>query len=265
MAVSPEAWAFRQARLELSRRRRAGNDMQVATELLRQSFATKGSTSAEYVRSLMGMHSVGATHQDFLTNQLDHPDEHVRAWAIRLLTENLPIDDALGPVNTTPERRLEIEQESAKQLPELVNVAKHDTSALVRLALASTLQRLPVSMRAALATPLAAHFEDADDHNIPLMLWYGLMATGDRHPEDLVEVAKACRIPTTLRLISRSLAEKVHENPDALNALVALAAKTDDRNFKSAVVNGIHEGWAGWHRRTPTGIMELARSVQTFG
>ncbi len=246
LAVSPDAWLFRQAKLELSRRRLAGGDMRDAIAELQKTFMDPQTGSSPSVQSLLALHVSGATDQKFLVQQLDHSDEYVRAWAIRLLTESLPIDDALGPAVRTATGQAKAAQRANEILPELMRVSQADSSALIRLTLASTLQRLPVSMRWQLAAGLASHHEDSDDHNIPMMLWYGLMATGDDHLNDLVKVAKSCQIPTTLRLISRRLAENIEQHPDSINALIAFAAKTDDMRVRSIIVTGIDEGWTGW-------------------
>ena len=246
LATSTEAWSFRQARLELARRRHAGDDIRAASVALRQSFETKSATSADYIRTLMAMHSAGATDGEFLVDQWNHPDEHVRAWAIRLLTEDLKIDDALGPAKVAQDQQTRTQRKAARLLPQLKRVAQEDTSALVRLTLASTLQRLPVSQRAELAKVLAAHAQDADDHNLPLMLWYGLMAVGVENPSALVDVARSCQIPTTLRLISRFLAAQVNKNPDLLDALIGVAADSHEQALRFAIVQGIDQGWAGW-------------------
>ena len=47
-------------------------------------------------------------------------------------------------------------------------------SPVVRLYLASAVQRLPVEQRADILAGLLSHSEDATDHNLPLMYWYGL-------------------------------------------------------------------------------------------
>src|SRR5262249_57623925 len=52
--------------------------------------------------------------------------------------------------------------------------AGREKSAMVRLALASALQRLEVGERWPLAEKLAAHAEDAGDPYLPLMTWYGV-------------------------------------------------------------------------------------------
>ncbi len=123
------------------------------------------------LRVLWTLFQLEAIDQDELLKLTRHPSEHIRAWAVRLLTDNCPIDTIQGqphPFAKAP---------SDEVIRELVRMAREDDSGLVRLALASTLQRLPVERRLELAAPLAARPEDADDHNLPLMVWYGLMPT----------------------------------------------------------------------------------------
>ncbi len=73
-------------------------------------------------------------------------------------------------------------------------MAQEDPSGLVRLTLASTLQRLPVAQRPTLAAPLLAHKEDASDHNLPLLIWYGLIPVADADPSTLGRLALGLRL-----------------------------------------------------------------------
>ena len=125
----------------------------------------------------------------FLRGLLDHEHESVRAWAIRLLTDALPIDtifsQRVGPDVELP----------ADLLAKLTAMARDDRSGLVRLVLASTLQRLPVNRRAELARALLSHAEDASDHNLPALIWTGLIPVADADPEALASLASECRLP----------------------------------------------------------------------
>src|SRR5690606_1055507 len=49
---------------------------------------------------------------------------------------------------------------------------RNDPSALVRLYLASALQRIPPEQRWDIVEGLSRRAEDKDDHNLPLMVWY---------------------------------------------------------------------------------------------
>ena len=94
-----------------------------------------------------------------------------------------------------------------------------DPSGLVRLALASALQRLPVVHRPGAAAPLLERFEDRDDHNLPLMLWYGLIPVAAAYPESLVDLCGNCALPRTRQFIARRLAEDIEKNPGPLSKL----------------------------------------------
>src|SRR5205814_9440242 len=112
---------------------------------------------------------------------------------------------------------------SMATLKELVKLAKADSSGLVRLALASTLQRLPVAQRSDLAAALLARKEDANDHNLPLLIWYGLIPVADADLAVLAGLAEKAELPVTRKLIARRLAEDIEKNPAPLNALLKVA------------------------------------------
>ena len=113
----------------------------------------------------------------------------VRTWAIRLLTDPLPID-------TVYSKRGGLDVELAPDLlDEFAALGGKDPSGLVRMALASTLQRLPASQRAPLAQALLSRSEESGDHNIPPLVWTGLIAVADVDPDALVQLAADCRIP----------------------------------------------------------------------
>lgn len=156
---------------------------------------------------------------------LNSSNEHARALAIRELVQFSPLDAITGP---TPHAKY----------PELafdpVKLAKEEQSPFVRLNLASTLQRLPVSKRAALANALLSHAEDANDPFLPSMVWFGISPLAKHAPMALVQLAKDCTWPKTLRWIARSLAPQ----PEALNALLAVNSSDD-------VLEGMTEAFKG--------------------
>jgi hypothetical protein len=88
------------------------------------------------------------------TQLLTDKEPYLRSWAIQL--------------------SLEDEMVSPKFLEKLVEAAKSDESPVARLFLASSLQRLTLKDRWDLAGALLTHEEDAQDANLPLMIWYGI-------------------------------------------------------------------------------------------
>ena len=162
-------WFSRQARLELAARAESIRGLEGAKEQLRELFEKQDDIVVK-LRVFWTLYAIGATDEAFLLAQLRHPNEHVRTWAIRFLTDTWPLDTVMSQrlvAKSEPEHSLVT---SAATLAEFIRLAKTDTSALVRLALASTLQRLPVLQRTNLAAPLLAHTEDANDHNLPLLI-----------------------------------------------------------------------------------------------
>jgi hypothetical protein len=126
------------------------------------------------LRLLWTLHAIQAEgiNEALAVQLLSDQDPFVRGWAIQLSLENKTV--------------------SPEFLAKLVETAKSDQSPTVRLFLASALQRLPLKDRWDLAAALLAHEEDADDPNLPLLIWYGI--------EPLVEADKT----RALRLLVQS-------------------------------------------------------------
>jgi len=247
-------WAPRMAPLVLQEKHLAGEDLGPLAELLKQMVLEEtpeqGLTSQEKhdrnrLRYLWTLHVIGGTDEELLVKLLDDKNEHVRVWAIRLLTEQWPLDGILGPVPHQGEAIVRAEAEEL--LPKLVAMAKEDPSGLVLLTLASTLHRLPLDMRGAVAAGLVQHEAYADDHNLPLMTWYGLMPLGEARPQDLVVVASASTWPTTTKLIARRLAENIEQKPGPTNQLVAVT-KDFEPAKADAVLSGMSEALRGWSK-----------------
>ncbi len=248
-------WFSRQARLELAARAQDARGVGAAKEQLRGLFGKQGDVVLK-LRALWTLQAIGGADEAFLRRQLHHSNEHVRTWAIRFLTDAWPLDTVMSqrPAGTSEIRnsKSEVEKDlaaSAATLKELVRMAKTDPSGLVRLALASTLQRLPVLQRADLAAALAARKEDADDHNLPLLIWYGLIPVAEADATAVASLAAKIELPLTRKLIARRLAEDLERNPTPLNQLLRLTAAKPPA-FQADILNGLADGLAGWHKAT---------------
>lgn len=186
-------------------------------------------------------YQAGKTTPAMLRGYLSDPDEHVRVWAIRLLTDFWPLDTMIGP------RKDATYPHDPETITAFLKMAEQDPSGLVDLTLASTLQRLPVNQRADLATALVRHGQYVKDQNLPSMVWFGLMPVGESNPAALVSVAKACTWPTTLRWITRNLAGHIETNPAPIDAVVAMAASLP-QDLQEAVIGGMGEAFEGWRK-----------------
>ena len=207
----PNAWFARQWLGVLAERRLTHHKktIQVCEKIL----SDKKEMASIRLRAMWGLHMLGlAKPEDFLND----PNEHIRTWSIRLLTDGSPIDSLFGPMEKSPSL------ENPKLLEIFLAMAKKDDSGLVRLALASTLQRLPVSSRGRLARVLAGRAEDKGDHNLPMIVWYGVMPMVEDDPVGLLDVARATTWPTLRTWIARALTERSKERPEGLDALLEL-------------------------------------------
>ena len=252
-------WFPRQARIILADRAAMGSagDLPQAHETLRRLAASTDPVVA--CRAVLTLHASGGCDQTFLRGLLSHPDEHLRAWGVRLLTDDWPIDGVIGPATISPDASAGVAAACDAVAADLRRVATDDTSGLVRLALASTLQRMPVNRRADLAAALMTRGEDADDHNLPLLVWYGMIPAVAADPRRAADVAIASRWPKTQRLIARRLATLIERNPEGMNRLVAVLADTLDEPLQQNLLAGIADGLSGWRRATkPAGWDAIA-------
>ncbi|MEM6470709.1 MAG: PVC-type heme-binding CxxCH protein [Planctomycetota bacterium] len=204
-------------------------------------------------------YQAGETTTSELLALLSDSDEHVRVWAIRLLTDRWPMDTLMGPLpNVTY-------PEASNVHDRLFELANEDESGLVLMAIASTLQRMPLSLRAALAKRLVTRSEFADDRDFPSIVWFGLTALAASENDDdllgLVDVAKSCSFPSTLQWISRAIAQTSDKEPAALNALVSAAASFEPERQRE-VLRGLSKGFKGWQNAPePESWKQLANGV----
>ena len=241
----PNEWYCRQARGVLATRAARGERLDAARAALLERVARPGDP-AHVLRALWALHAIGGADRGLLFRLADHEHEAVRTWSIRLLTDALPLDDIMNQ-RRGPDADADVD---ADLLALLVRHARDDRSGLVRLVLASTLQRLPVARRAALAAPLLAHAEDAADHDVPLLLWYGLIPLGDTDPSALERLAEGCALPATRRLIARRLGESIETHPGPVAALVGCVAESGSASFQADILGGLSDGLRG-RRKAP--------------
>jgi putative membrane-bound dehydrogenase-like protein len=234
-------WFVRAARRELANRAAAGGDVAEAVIALRRTFDEGDNDAIQKLRALWTLYTLDAMPREDLLSLLDHGDEHVRVWGLRLLTDFWPIDTVHGTVRAAPETI------DPALVPRLTDLAKHDPSGLVRLVLASTIQRLPLELRAHFAAQLAADAKYADDHNLPKLLWYGLAPLAmdsEQHADGLVSVVQRGQLPLTNEWIARGLAEQATAHPRVLDKLLREAAALDE-SVRTDVVRGLVAGLAG--------------------
>lgn len=137
-------------------------------------------------------------------------------------------------------------------LARLIQLADCKTS-LVRLELASALQRLPLISRFSLATILSQRGEDAADRQQSLMIWYGIADAVARHPAQAVDLALDSNLPTVTRLVTRRLAEDLEKTPAPVNDLLSRASEKN----RLAILQGLNQALKGWSKAPQPAAWDL--------
>ena len=184
----PNDWFATHARRLLQERGAAGTlNSEPVTAALRQVLDDPQAPVVHRLRALWGLQVIGQASEELLRELLQSGEPHLRAWCVRLLVEPQDVDDTTAGV--------------------LTNLAEREPSPVVRLALASALQRLPLSRRWPIAERLARQADDADDSNLPLVLWYGLEPLVADDGGRFVELVRTARLPKVRTLAARRFAD----------------------------------------------------------
>ena len=204
-------WYVRHARTILQERTAHGklNTTQVHKEL--NELFENSKTSPKRLRALWSLQVTEGLDKQKLLKLLDHDDEHVRAWSIQFILDSSNIN-AFQPERATTQNvstraaqnsDAQIEQEI---LTKFTTMAKSDPSKIVRLYLASAVQRLPFSDRWPILEGLVAHDEDIKDNNLPRMYWYGLEPMVPDNQQQALNTVVAGKIPQLQEFVARRLA-----------------------------------------------------------
>ncbi|MES2693510.1 MAG: PVC-type heme-binding CxxCH protein, partial [Verrucomicrobiota bacterium] len=209
-------WYVRRARLLLQQRAAAGK-LAPAVGAKLNELLDKAPTAATKLRALWALHVTKNLPAEKLVALLDHPEPYVRSWAIQLLCED-----------AAPE---------ARTLEKFAALARSDASPVVRLYLASALQRIPVAARWPIAEALARHGEDKDDHNLPKLTWVGLEPLVAADTARALTLAAQSEIPLLTTFIARRATAAKQ-----LEALATAVATTTRVAARIALLEGLRDG-----------------------
>ncbi|MDZ4287432.1 MAG: PVC-type heme-binding CxxCH protein, partial [Prosthecobacter sp.] len=190
-------------------------------------------------------------------------------WWARMAMQTLVERDKENPLiaGLSNDNEHEFERAAALMYQSLIDAdkaeefAKSDPSGLVRLELASSLQRYPLEERFPIATALANHAEDANDRQQPLMIWYGIEPAVAAYPQKALALIASSKISTVRRLVTRRLTEEIEKQPAAIDGLVALALGLNSAAGKAEgkvpamltaqikdILQGMAAGLEGWSK-----------------
>lgn len=236
-------WFVRHARRVLQERATAGVDMSDAVRSLRSMFETEPDVPRR-LRALWALHVIDGLDEAALLKHLDDPSDHVRAWVIQLLVENRQTGSWQSPLVT---RDLSQSSKlSPMALQSLTHLAASEPSSLVRLYLASALQRLCYNDRWPIVEALARRSEDDADASIPLMLWYGVEPLIHDQPVRFTSLLATSEISTLRRHGARRIASLNDAGVSEQLTDILLTVKGADK--QTDVLSGILRGLEGRRR-----------------
>jgi putative membrane-bound dehydrogenase-like protein len=160
---------------------------------------------ADRFKLLLAVHAYGGINDYTIPPLLTDEDPTIRAWGVRFIG------------NTNPPQK----GGRGKAMEALV---EKEAAPSVRLALCSTLQKLPAEERWPILAKLVSHAEDAGDHNLPLMIWYAVEPLVIQDPEQALRLAEVSQIP----LVSRFIVRRAAADDLAYDALFATLQKATD-------------------------------------
>ncbi len=175
-------WFARNARLVLQERGHDVNSRDAIFGLI-GLFRDRDELVTTRLRALWALHAIDRADADAIFG-MDDENELIRAWCVRLR-------------HGDPDR--------FSNPTKIIQMARNEKSALVRLELASVLQRLD-EWRWPIAEALLAHEEDANDPNIPLMIWYGIEPAVAADKEKAIALAAKAKIPLVRQFIAKRIA-----------------------------------------------------------
>jgi len=225
MQLHANDWYVRQARRILMERGAHAETAESIYSMLNEEQQTE-----KRLRLLWALHAVDGLNPERTSSLLRHGDEYIRAWTIQLALDQAAAANAAGEL-LVPEAGL---------LEQLEFLAKNDASPVVRLYLASALQRIDFTSRRGILTSLMAQPENASDHNLPLLLWYGLEPMVAAAPKQvLADISDHNTIPELETFTYRRLAASDAAGLEALSQAIVTAPTDVAARMITEMSNGL--------------------------
>jgi len=155
----PNKW-HRQTALRMFADRQDRSILPVFQQIIREQ---DGQPALE---ALWALNLSGGMTDEVALELLDHEDQYVRLWTIRLLGDRKSV--------------------SANISAKLVALATREPYAEVRSQLACSARRMPVGICLAIVRNLLTHNQDMNDLHIPLLLWWAIESKSGNNRKEIV-------------------------------------------------------------------------------
>ena len=217
MQTSESSWHSRRARVILQHRAANGSIDSEAEAALNELLDAHPNSDYR-LRGMWALHVTGLLAHERLLDALEDDDEYVRAWAVQLLLED--------------------KDPGATALDTFARMARSDGSAVVRKYLAAGLQRVEEQNRWEIAEGLLGRGEDAGDHNIPKLVWFGVEPLVAEETNRALALAAGSKIPLVTEFIARRVVDA-----DAMESLTAALGQYGEARVE--MLQGMRAGLEG--------------------
>ncbi|MBW3598737.1 MAG: DUF1080 domain-containing protein, partial [Planctomycetes bacterium] len=258
-------WYVRHARRILQERAAAGALSPGVRESLTK-IALEHADEPRRLRAMWALHVTGGIDDELAAKLLESEFEYVRAWTIQLTLENPMRSDLASGGRKPPDGNTETSPDVITRLTpparrSLTELATNDPSPVVRLYLASALQRMPLKDRWEILAALASHPEDAADHNLPLMYWYAAEPLAEVDPRRALAWALAAG--KNFPLLHQFMVLGHGADPEqALGLLVEGLHEAEDDSTRLTFLQGVNEALKGRRQvKAPQGWSEAYVSI----
>jgi type 1 glutamine amidotransferase len=247
MQAHSNDWYVRQSRTILHHRSISGKLNKSFVHGKLQSMLANAKTVGKRLRALWALHVTGGINQDHALSLLNDSEQYIRAWTIQLLTED---KNPSGAIRS-----------------KFAEMAKSEKSPVVRLYLASALQRMPFDQRWNILESLSKYAEDKEDNNIPRMLWLALEPMVVKNPQKALALASASALPRLQEFTPRRLlgGETVHVPRNSKKANLTAWQKLIRKAAPKFSINGSGEGgvvrFDSFRNKTATRTHPIKRGV----
>jgi putative membrane-bound dehydrogenase-like protein len=233
-------WFVRHARRLLQERAARGTLDRPAVHAALDKIAFENADEVRRLRGLWTLHATGGLTAERIARALGDSNEYVRAWALQLALEG--------------------GEASPELLKRMTELARNDRSPVVRLYLASGLQRLPAAVRWDVLEELLAHGEDAADPNLPCMDWFAAEPLGGLDPARALALAGRAKLPSLLNFMVRRVAAP--GTPEAVSLVVDTLARAGDDATRRTILRGLADALKGRRRvAMPAGWRDVYDSL----
>ncbi|HEX3602398.1 MAG TPA: PVC-type heme-binding CxxCH protein, partial [Lacipirellulaceae bacterium] len=233
LTLEKNDWYVQHSRRLLQERAAAGTLNEAARKRL-TVIATTNPDETRRLRAMWALDVTGGVPGDVIQKQLADKNEYVRAWAVQLAIDH-------GQSNL------------AELISHFATMAEKDSSPVVRLYLASAMQRVAEGQRWDVLQNLAAHTADAKDHNLPLMYWYAAEPLATVDPQRALAFALSCgkTIPELREFMLRRIGSL--ERNAGVAVLVNGLGKSDNADEQLTIIRALRSSLTGQRRVKPPG------------